>query len=183
MADWICRPKINQILLSFCVPRTPRQVEKQLGVRKLKMKPFLEKRLLKSLTPGARKGRLYMLTDKARRLIELPSAKAEKNKDWDSIGWVMASPKQRLIVLEVMDLGKRTSEEIRERASRSNPHLTRISTKAILKELVGQGLIETELNKRKRYYWMSEKGRLVVDDVNRLLADGNQESRGRIDFI
>ena len=166
MAEWIHQPKINQILLSFSVQKTPKQVEKELCVKKLKLKPFVEKHLLKCLNPGATKARFYILTDKARRLLKLSSSKKEINKDWDLIGWIMASPKQRLVVLKAVDSTKRTSEEIRERASRSNANLTRISSKGILKELISKSLIETELIERKRYYWMSEKGRLILGDVD-----------------
>lgn len=163
--EWIHKPKINQILLLFSVPKTPKQVEKELRIKKLKLKPFLEKHLLESLNPEARKGKFYILTNKAKKLLKLSGSKKERNKDWDLIGWIMASPKQRLVVLIVVDLVKRTSEEIREKTSRLNPHLTRISTKGVLKELISKGLIETEIEERKRYYWISEKGRIVVNDV------------------
>ena len=78
----------------------------------------------------------------------------------------MASPRQRFIVLNAVDSKKRTSEEIRERASGLNSNLSRISTKGILKELIGKGLIETEMSEKKRYYWISEKGRLLVKDMD-----------------
>lgn len=165
MVEWIHQSKINQILVSFSVPKTPKQVEKEVRVRKLKMKPFVEKHLVKSLNPEAKKGRFYILTNKARKLLKLSNCKKVINKDWDLIGWIMASPKQRAVVSIVVDSTKRTSEEIRERASQLNPHLSRISTKGILKELISKGLIETEMIERKRYYWMSEKGRLILDNV------------------
>ena len=56
LANWINQPKINQIISSFSVPKTPKQVEKELRINKLKLQPFLQKRLLKSLNPEARKG-------------------------------------------------------------------------------------------------------------------------------
>ena len=136
VADWIHQPKVNQIILSFSVPKTPRQVEKELGIKKLKLKPFLEKHLLELLNPEAKKARFYIMTNKARRLLKLPGSNKESNKNWDFIGWIMASPRQRLVVLKIVDSEKKTSEEIREKASRLNPHLTRISTKGILKELI-----------------------------------------------
>ncbi|MBW1824714.1 MAG: hypothetical protein JRI87_09135 [Deltaproteobacteria bacterium] len=82
----------------------------------------------------------------------------------------MASPKQRLVVLRVMDLAKRTSEDIRARASRLNPRMTRVSTKGVLKVLISKGLVHTELVERKRYYWITRKGRCVVRDLG--LAKG-----------
>ncbi len=57
-----------------------------------------------------------------------------------------------------MDLEKRTSEQIRERASQLNPCLSRTSTKDILKELISRDLIKTEMLERKRYYWIIELG-------------------------
>ena len=160
--DWIHQPKINQILFSFLVPKTPRRVEKELGIKKLKMKPFLEKGLLESLNPGARKGRLYRFTTKARGLLKLPISSKMGAQNWHLIGWVTASPKQRVVILRVVDAVKRTSEELRLRASQYNPHLTRISTKEILNGLVEKGFIETEMYDRKRYYWISEMGRSLV---------------------
>ena len=165
VADWICQPKITMILISFSVPRTPKQVEKRVNIKKLKLRPFLEKHLLKSLNPSARKGRFYILTNEARRLLELPGSKKETDKDWDLIGWVMASPRQRIVVLKAVDSVKRPSEEIRERASRLNSCLSRISTKGILKELISGNLIESEMIERKRYYWISKKGKSVVNDI------------------
>ena len=69
--DWVNQPKINSILLSFSTPKTPKQVEKELGIKKLKLKPFLNKHLLKCLNPKARKGRFYILTNKAKQLKKL----------------------------------------------------------------------------------------------------------------
>ena len=162
---WINKPKVNQILLSFSIPKTPKQVEKELGIRKLKLKPFLEKRLLKCLNPGAKKGRFHILTNKARQLQNLSCSKKERNKDWDLIGWIMASPKQRFVVLKTVDSKKRTSEDIRERASGLNSHLSRISTKGILKELIRKCLVETEMSEKKRYYWINDKGKCVAKDI------------------
>ncbi len=167
LAAWIDQVEINKILLAFNVPRTPKQVEKDLRINKLKIKPFLDKNLLESLNPKARKGRLYVLTNYARRLLKLYNLKTENHKNWDLIGWIIASPKQRLVVLKTLavDSTKRTSEEIRERASKLNPHLSRISTKGILRELVNKRLVETEMIERKRYYWISGNGKAVVGDM------------------
>tara|TARA_B100000315_G_scaffold103880_1_gene95153 strand:- start:3280 stop:3801 length:522 start_codon:yes stop_codon:yes gene_type:complete len=158
VADWINDQTIKKILICFSSPKTPRQIEIELGIKKLKLKPFLEKNLLECLNPEARKGRFYILTTKAKNLINLSGSINEKNKDWNLIGWIMSSPRQRHVVLRSVDLKKRTSEQVRQRAFQLNPHLTRISTKAILKELIGKFLIETEIIERKRYYWISEKG-------------------------
>jgi hypothetical protein len=168
--EWARRPEISRVLLWFLVPRTPREGERLSGIRKLKMKLFVEKGLLKCLNPLARKGRFFVATGKARRSLGLPSLKRGTDRDWDLIGWIKASPRQRLVVLKAMDSAKRLSEEIRERASRSNPSLTRISVKGVLKELVRGGLVETELSEKRRRYWISEKGRLILGDVDRLFA-------------
>ncbi len=169
LSKWINKNRNREILKLFVTPKTPKQVEKQLGLKKLKLKPFLEKQLLKSLNPEARKGRLYILTNKARRLLELTASKSEGYKDWNLIGWIISSPRQRYVVLKTIafDSVKRPSEEIRKRASRLNPHMSRISTKSILKELISRGLIETEIgDDLRRYYWISEKGKSVVGDMD-----------------
>ena len=136
------------------------------------MKPFLEKHLLKLLNPEAKKGRLYVLTNKARKLLGLSHCKNNYTTEWSSIGWIMASKRQRLVVLKVMDSVKRTSENIRERASKYNTHLTRISTKEILKELISKGLIETIIAGRKRYYWINVKSK---ESLNIIMSLGNED--------
>ncbi len=162
--SWMSKSKIRYILFAFSAPKTPRQVERELHISKLKLKHFVDKGLLKSLNPNARKGKLYTLTDKSRKKLGFSFNKNLKT-DWDLIGRVIASPKQRLVVLKSMDSAKRTSENIRERASRFNPHLSRISTKAILKELIKDHLIETEMQDGKRYYWINGEGSLILEDV------------------
>ena len=165
--EWIHRPKIYESLISFLVPNTPTQVEKKLGIKKLKLKPFLNKNLVKCLNPDARKGRFYVLTNKARRLIQLPHKKFSHKINWVLVGWIMASPKQRYVILKTMavDFLKRTSEEIRTRASRLNPNLTRISTKGILKELACKRLVESEIHHRNRLYWINNKGTSIIKDI------------------
>lgn len=175
VTEWIQQPNISRILHAFSVPRTPREVERKLGITKLKMKPFLSKGVLKSLNPEGRKGRFYVLTDKGGGLLKLPDSENDDRNDWELIGWIKASPRQRLVVLQTMalDSAKRTSEEIRLRASRLNSCLTRISTKTILNELISKGLVDTEMEGKYRYYWLSGKGRVLMKDINEigLLAD------------
>ena len=168
VGNWINQPKNKQILSAFSIPKTPRQVEKELGIKKLKLKPFLEKHLLISLNPEARKGRFYALTSKARRLLRLPASKKEKDKDWKLAGDIVAGAKQRLVVLKTVDSEKRNSEQIRDKASKLNPHLSRTSTKVILRELINAGLVETEMRERKRYYWITEEGMKIKDEITDL---------------
>jgi predicted transcriptional regulator len=164
--EWIQRPWVSRVLVSFTVPRMPSQVERRLGIKKLKITPFVKKGLLKSLNPMARKGRLYIVTDKGRRLLGLPTSKNGTDKCWDVMGWIMASPKQRLVVLQVIDSAKRMSENIRARGSRLNSHLTRISCKGILKQLVTKGLVNSQMRETKRYYWLSGKGKSMTGTLD-----------------
>jgi predicted transcriptional regulator len=159
--DWTAQPKIKQILLLFSTPRTPRQVEKALGIQKIKMKPFLKKKLVEILNPAARKGRLYRITNTARRQLDVSGFDKKGGRNYELIGWIVSSPKQRRVILKVLDGIQRTSENIRERASKHNPHLSRISTKGILKELIKKGLVKSKMIEKKRYYWITEKGRVV----------------------
>lgn len=165
---WLHQPQTKKVLLSFASPATPRQVEKQLGIKKLKLTPFLKKGLIISLNPTARKGRLYILTDKARQLLFLPEYNTETKTRWNAVGFVLASPRQRHVLLKTMgrDSIKRTSEHIRKRAANLNPRLSRISTKEILKELISQRLVETEIgDDHRRYYWINKKGRAVIQTI------------------
>jgi predicted transcriptional regulator len=171
VSDWIKQPVINQVLLSFATPHTPRQVERKLDrIKKLKMKPYMERGLIKSLSDGLKKGRYYTLTSKAREMLKLSDYESKTEKDWELIGWVMASKLNRLVILKIMaiDSVKRASEDIRKRCVRLNPCLTRISTKTILLELIKKGLVETEMNGKYRNYWLNEKGLVLMNDINEL---------------
>jgi len=110
-----------------------------------------------------------MITSWVREQYGLPAFPYNQNTDWNVIGWLLSSPRQRLVLLSTiaLDCKKRTSEEIRTRASRLNPNFTRISTKTILNELVGKSLVETELFDRKRYYWINKNG----DSVNNIVTN------------
>jgi len=155
---WIEKPKIRQRLLAFSVPKTPRQAEKELSMRKLNLKPFLDKGLVRPLNPAVRKGRFYALTDEVRRWLKLLHSETNNEKDWELIGWVIASPRQRLAVLRIMDSEKRTSEEIRARATQLNANISRTSIKGILKELIEKSLIDTEVLEGIRFYWLNQQG-------------------------
>ncbi len=184
LEEWVKLPGVKRILLLFSFPKTPKTAEQELGIKKLNLRPFLEKGLLMALNPDARKGRLYVLTDRARKLLGVSSETLEsaeqkdiqdiKGIDWHLIGRLIGSPRYRLSVFRTvaMDSKKRTSEDIRKRAARHNPALTRICTKAILKELIDTGLVETEKDPtdRKRYYWLSEKGRSLIPQLHKFFA-------------
>lgn len=171
LEEWVYRPTNYQILVSFSPPNTPSQVQQKLCIKKLKLKPFLEKNFIICLNPNARKGRYYFLTDKAKELVDLWEENFSEKINWNLVGWIMASPKQRFVVLKTIsiDCQKRTSEEIRERASRLNKNLTRISTKGILKELLTVGLIKSEIIDRKRVYWINKKGRRIIQNISNLI--------------
>jgi len=167
LTEWISQPKVNQILQSFSNPKTPRQVEKELNINRFNIQSFLKRDLIRCLNPGSYKGRLYKLTAEAGKLLKSPYSKIDAKKDWELIAWIRVSPRQRLTILKTLskDSLKRTSEKIRERTFQLNPHLSRIGIKNILKELINKGLVETEMGKdRRRYYWISKKGKSLVSD-------------------
>ena len=165
LTEWVCQQRNKNILLAFSVPSTPKRVERSLAIKKLKLLPFLKKSLIECLNPHARKGRFYILTTKARKLLQLPSAKKDRNKDWELIGKIASSPKQKLAVLLTVDPEKRTSEEVRLRAAKINQCLSRISTKAVLRELIAEKLVDTELIERRRFYWITEYGMKIRNEL------------------
>ena len=174
LTDWINRSKNKQILFSFSVPKTPTQAKNELGVDKFNLKPFIKRRFIKCLNPEGHKGRLYVLTNKAKRLLKISTPVQKTKKDYDLIGWISAGPRQRYVVLKTLSLNpvRRTSEEIRLRSSNLNPCLSRISTKNILKKLMDKGLVETEMGSdRRRYYWLSEEGKSLSKDLPQLLQE------------
>ena len=168
MIDWINRPKNKQLLFSFSLPNTPTQVKNELDIAKFNLKPFLKRGLIKCLNPKGHKGKLYVLTNKTKRLLEISTPAQNNKKDYDLIGWILASPRQKYVVLKTLSLNsaRRTSEEIRIKSSNLNPCLARISTKSILKELINKKLVETEMGEdRRRYYWINGKGKNIFEDM------------------
>ena len=158
LIDWMNRPVNKRILFSFTNPKTPTQVKTELGINKFSLKPFIKRELLECLNPESYKGRLCILTNKARKLLKIPRSDGRNKKDYDLMGYIMAGPRQRYVVLKTLSLNpvKRTSEEIRLKSSHQNPCLSRISTKSVLEELTNKGLVETEKGRdRKRYYWIT----------------------------
>lgn len=164
-ADWLNSPRVKQILLVFSAPKTPKQAQLELSVRKIKLISFLENNLLKCLNPEARKGRFYVLSGKARKQLNLSVSKNDTDQNWELIGWIIASPRQRLAILRVMDNRKFTSEELRARATQFNTHMTRISTKSILKELMEKHLVDTETIERLRFYWLTAYGIKIKNEL------------------
>lgn len=165
---WQCSPRAASILVSLSAPKTPLQVVKELRIRRFKLKPFLEKGLVVCLNPRAKKGRLYITTRTAKAHSGPDVLRLVRTRDWDLIGWILASPNQRLPVLSAMDGMKRVSENIRQRASRWNNRLSRTSTKGILKELLSKNLVESQLIGKKRYYWKSDEGKLLDSSLQEL---------------
>lgn len=162
---WIESNRNKDILYAFAEAKTPTQVKRELGLNYLYLKPFLDKDFLVCLNPKIYNGRLYTLTEKAKKLLGIQIEEQNGQLDFQMLGWILASPKQRLIILKALLMNpiKRTSEEIRFKLQRFNSHLSRISTKFVLKELIDKGLVESELrSNRKRYYWISEAGKSIA---------------------
>ena len=165
VAEGVNNPRTRQTLLIFATPKTPRQAEIELSVKKLKLKPFLEQHLLRCLNPERRKGKFYIITDKARNILKPNYPDCDLNKDWELIGWIMSSPRQRLVVLRSVNEQKLISEEIRMKATQLNSHLTRESTKVILKDLGERKLTDSEILERIRFYWITEFGKKIKDEM------------------
>ena len=156
-------------MLVFSVPKTPTQVKNELGIDKFNLKPYLKRGIIECLNPEGHKGKLYVLTNKARRLLKISIPAQNNKKDYDLIGWIFASPRQRYVVLKTLSLNsvRCTSEEIRIKSSNLNPCLSRISTKSILKELMDKELVETEMGRdRKRYYWVNKEGKSLAGEFH-----------------
>lgn len=77
----------------------------------------------------------------------------------------MSSPRQRLVVLRSVNEQKLISEEIRMKATQLNSHLTRESTKVILKDLGERKLTDSEILERIRFYWITEFGKKIKDEM------------------
>ncbi len=162
--EGINNPRIKQILLIFSTPKTPKQAAHQLSIRKIKLTSLIKNHLLKCLNPDSRKGRFYVLTDKAREILP-QCPETDINKDWDCIGWILSSPRQRLAIMRCVDGRKLTSEEIRMRATQFNSSISQSSAKNILRELVEKRLIDSEILERIRLYWLSSYGRKIKDEI------------------
>lgn len=165
IAKGINNPEVRQVLLVFSSPQTHRQAKLKLSVKNLKLRPFLETDLLKCLNPDLKKGRFYTLTQRARDILKIECNTVDFDKDWEMIGWVIASPQQRLVALRSVDEKKLCSEEVRIRATMLNCHISRISMKNTLKELMQKQLVDTEILQRERFYWISTYGQKIKNDL------------------
>jgi hypothetical protein len=157
-------PANKRILLAFSLPRTPKTAMHILCLKKIKFNLFIKEGLLKCLNPEEKIARFYALTEKTRELLSLPKS-CDENKEWGIIGWVMASPRQRLVVLRSANEQKLTSEEIRARATQLNAKLTRISTKNVLNELIEKHLVDTEVLERMKFYWLTSSGIKIKQEL------------------
>jgi DNA-binding PadR family transcriptional regulator len=183
MTDWLSQSKIKNTLYSFSIPKTPRDVEKELNITRFNLKPLLKRNMIKCLDPESYKGRLYVLTKKARKLLQLPDSNIDLNKDWKLISNIKGSQKLKKIVLITISKKpvKRTSDELLKENDLN--HMHRITIKNTLNSLIKKGLVETELTpdlrrifrgrkiytkKLRRYYWISEKGKEVLQDLKLL---------------
>ncbi len=183
LAEWLSRPGIKDILRAFSIPKTPCDVIKELNIHRFNLRPFLKKNMIRCLNPELYTGRIYVLTDEARRLLKLPCPNIDLNKDWIAIGKVRRSLKLRKAVLKKLfeKAIKRTSEELRE--EKELGCMGRITIINILNDLVSMELVATELipqvrkiyrgrrvygKKLRRYYWVSEKGEQIVKDLEML---------------
>ncbi len=157
-------PRIRQILLIFASPKTPRQAEKAYG-SKLKLKPFIQENFLECLNPNARKGRLYLVSKEVRKCFNLSYPETENCGNWEVMGWIVASPRQRLVIMRCVDERKLASEEIRMRATQFNANLTRPATKKTLSQLVQKHLLDSEVLERIRFYWINEFGIKIKQEL------------------
>lgn len=169
-------PENCEILLSFASPKTQKHIVNKHKINKNGIRQFLKQGLIKCLTPMLREGRLYTLTLKARELLSLPTHNNEQPKDWETLGWILASPKQRLAVLNALSQNpnKQQAETIRFKCKKENPCISRHSIRTILRELENMGLIESELTPdRFRYFWITNKGKLIANDLLIILREKN----------
>jgi len=161
----IISPANKRILLAFSIPKTPHQAMFELCLKKIMFAPYIKAGLLKCLNPEESRARFYLLTDKARKLLNQPPCNIGLHKDWNCIGWVMSGPKMKLVVLRCVDERKLYSEEIRIRAGQFNCHLSRTSVKGILKGLAEKHLVDTEIMQRVRFYWITPHGQKIKDEL------------------
>lgn len=166
IAGWINKsPERKRILLAFAEPKTIKQAQTLLSVRKLTAKSFINHSCLKCLNPHAEKGRFYVLSKKARESLNPNCNEYDAYKDWECIGWIVSSPRMRLAVLRSVDNRKLYSEEIRMVATQFNSKLSRTWTRNTLKELEGKKLVESELMEHIRFYWISSYGQKIKDEL------------------
>lgn len=163
---WINQlPGRKRILSVFSEPKTLKNAERELGVKKLTLKWLIRNNCLACLSPLARKGRFYILTPEARECLNLKPCEIGINKDWDCIGWIVSSPRMRLVVLRSVDNRKLYSGEIRARATQLNSKISRTWTRNALKQLEKRNLVKSELIERIRFYWITEYGQKIKDDL------------------
>lgn len=109
------------------------------------------------------------MTPKTRQCLKDNCPEDDLNKNWELIGWIISSPRQRLVVLRAVDERKLYSEEIRAKATQFNCHLSRTSAKTILNSLVEKHLIDSETLERVRFYWINHHGLRIRQDINAIV--------------
>ena len=164
--NWINQtPERKRILLVFSEPRTVKQAQVMLSVRKLTLRSFLNHGCLKCLNPNAEKGRFYVLSKKSRECLKPNCNEYDANKDWECIGWIISSPRMWLAVLRCVDDRKLYSEEIRMVATQFNAKLSRTWTRNTLKELEEKKLVQSEIMEHIRFYWITSHGQKIKDEL------------------
>ena len=155
-------------------PRTPSEIRRVLKLSKKDtayyiLASFVDRGIAVCLNPDARKGRLYLLTDKGKEdlITIVRDEKGDKNFEvifYDipkelisSYSWVVSGGRKRLI-METVDDTDMVAEGIR---GRLNNKLSIFNTDSTLKACVKKGLVVCTVKDEGVTYRHSENGRII----------------------
>lgn len=155
-------------------PRTPSEIRRILNLSKKDtvyyiLASFMEREIVVCLNPGARKGRLYFLTDKGKEDLITIVRDEKGDKNFEVIfydipqelisyySWVVSGGRKRLI-METVDDTDRVAEEVRKRLG---DKLTIFNTDNTLKACVKRNLVICTVKDEGVTYRHSEDGRII----------------------
>lgn len=162
------------VLRIMTKPMTPTEIGEKIGLKRIRVRGFLEKGIFKCLTPKAKKGRVYGLTEKgqktAKRLAkdeDRAYSYFELDIDWYSYGWITCSKPVRMI-FKAVATGRESVKEIDEylKAPGRQLILTYSYKYKLLRDLVKKGLLSVSGDKRKLFA-LTEKGKEIKDVILR----------------
>lgn len=168
---WLKKKKERtEILQIMTKPMTPTEIGERIGLKRIRVEGFLEKDIFKCLTPKAKKGRVYGLTEEGQKKA-MKLAKDENriytyfepNIDWYSYGWITCSNPVRMI-FKVIAIGRESVKEFDECLKARGLILTYSYKYKILRDLIKKKLLSVSDEKRKKFA-LTEKGKRLIEQV------------------
>jgi predicted transcriptional regulator len=152
-------------------PKIPAEIREQVGLNRgnnisSTLKILTNFGLLKCLTPKARVGKLYGLTEKGIRqrkwLLKekgIPHRYVKPRLNWNLYGWVVCG-KQKRAILKAMKMPM-PLKYIKEKAQEYNPRISRMNCNDILQLFVKKGIVRKIRQAKKVILQLTKTGEKI----------------------